>query len=81
MDPILSMMDCLTQYVDAAVEYRTAVAELRDHKKLVADRARANLEMALRQVLPRRSPSTTSMRIVLEHDPDDDNENSEKIKR
>lgn len=78
MDPILSMMDCLTQYVDATVEYKMAVAELRDHKKLVADRARANLELALRQVLPRRSPSTTSMRIVLEHDPDDDDE---KIKR
>ena len=72
VDPVSSVMDCIAHYVDALVDLRVAAMEERGHKVVLVERSRANLELALRQILPRRSTSVSSMRIVLEHDPDDE---------
>lgn len=72
VDPIQSLMDCITHYIDASVKLALSPAEVRGHCVVMVERSRANLELALRQVLPRRSTSVSSMRIVLEHDPDEE---------
>jgi len=74
MDPIKELMDALESYVNAKVDERTAAAEHKDFRKKVTLQVRANLELALRYAISKRSSSTQITAIRIEKDPDEGEE-------
>lgn len=63
-DAITALMDRFRSAVTAEVRLELAPAELKTARERTAVEARANLEIALRAVLPRRAESTSRMQAV-----------------
>lgn len=76
MDPAAELLSSLTSYIDARVEELTSASEHKAFLSIKTMRARANLDMAMRHALVKRS-SSSSMQITairIEKDPDEEDE-------
>jgi len=73
-DPIAELLDAIDKYIEAKHAELSGAAEFKDSRNKASKIRRANLEMALRYVLPNTRRGSSSMRfeaIRIDKDPDD----------
>jgi len=74
MDPITELMGCLDRYIRDKIAEEVASQEHKEFRKKITIQSRANLELALRYAIAKRTSSTqiTAIRIEKDKDPNEE---------